>query len=522
MEGLAVRRTFRLAVFTAGFLLSASTAFAESRLALVIGQSTYRAVPALPNPVNDAKAMSDLLTDAGFDVVTASDLSQNEMREAVSSFAGRIAAKGPDTVALVFYAGHGLQVDGENYLVPIDVDPKREADVPLQSVRLNDLLNTLTSVPSKMRIVMLDACRNNPFPQLNKTVGKGLAIVDAKFGASGTFISFSTAPGAEAEDGAGANSPYTAALLTTAREPGLPIESAFKRVRVSVNKVTSGRQTPWESSSLTDQFAFFAGQGKTDTKTDAKADAKAEAKPAAEQRSREEWRKFLKGKPVEAANELVVADGTLDAYQAFVELYTEPPFAPQAREWVERQLRMRAWEKAVLENTAAGYRAFLAAYPDSDLTPTARKLEERLRNRPEIPNVVAAATGGGSGALAALPVATPATAPTCACSTPPEPKKAEPKKTHSRKRAKTEPQKPSSRQPSPPARRPPPEVVYDDDPAPLPPPPVLGGGIIRIVPGIGGPIGGSMGGGGRYDTGRGGTGYGGNDGISRGGYGGFR
>lgn len=505
-----MRRTFRLAVFTAGFLLSASTAFAESRLALVIGQSTYRAVPALPNPINDAKAMSDLLTDAGFDVVTASDLSQNEMREAVSSFAGRIAAKGPDTVALVFYAGHGLQVDGENYLVPIDVDPKREADVPLQSVRLNDLLNTLTSVPSKMRIVMLDACRNNPFPQLNKTVGKGLAIVDAKFGASGTFISFSTAPGAEAEDGAGANSPYTTALLTTARQPGISIEDAFKRVRVSVNKATSGRQTPWESSSLTDQFAFFAGQGKADTK--------AEAKPTAEKRSREGWRTVLKGKPVEAANELVVADGTLDAYQAFVELYTEPPFAPQAREWVERQLRMRAWEKAVLENTAAAYRAFLAAYPDSDLTPTARKLEQRLRNRPEIPNVVAAAAGGGGGALAALPVATSAAAPTCACSTPPEPKK-----TKTRKRAKTEPSKsesskPSSRRHSSPARRPPPEIVYDDSPAPLPPPPLIGGGIIRVVPGIGGPIGGHIGGGGRYDTGRG-TGYGGN---SRGGYGGFR
>ena len=147
-----MRRTFRLAVFTAGFLLSASTVFAQDRLALVIGQSTYRAVPALPNPVNDAKAMSNLLTDAGFDVVTASDLSQTEMREAISNFAGRIAAKGPDTVALVFYAGHGMQVDGENYLVPVDVDPKREADVPLQSVRLNDLLNTLTSVPSRMRL----------------------------------------------------------------------------------------------------------------------------------------------------------------------------------------------------------------------------------------------------------------------------------------------------------------------------------------------------------------------------------
>ena len=130
------------------------------------------------------------------------------MREAVSDFAGKVAAKGADTVALVFYAGHGLQVDGENFLVPVDIDPKREADIPIQAVRLNDILNTLTSVPSKMRILMLDACRNNPFPEL-KTAGGGLAIVDAKVGAPGTFMSFSTSPGAVAEDGS----------ATTARTP---------------------------------------------------------------------------------------------------------------------------------------------------------------------------------------------------------------------------------------------------------------------------------------------------------------
>src|SRR5947208_1580412 len=196
----------------AAVLLGTQSASAESRLALVIGQSAYRSVPALPNPANDAKAVTQLLTDSGFEVSTAADLSQGQMREAVSDFAGKVAAKGADTVALVFYAGHGLQIDGENFLVPIDIDPKREADIPIQAVRLNDILNTLTSVPSKMRILMLDACRNNPFPDL-KTAGGGLAIVDAKVGAPGTFLSFSTSPGAVAEDGSGSNSPYTNALL---------------------------------------------------------------------------------------------------------------------------------------------------------------------------------------------------------------------------------------------------------------------------------------------------------------------
>ncbi len=154
---------FRDLLFVAGLLLFlpislAHAASAENRVALVIGQSAYRAVPALPNAENDGKRMAELLTNAGFEVTAAPDLSQNDMRQTISDFAAKVAASGPDTIALVFYAGHGLQIDGENYLVPIDVDPKREADIPLQAVRLNDLLNTLGALPTRMRIIMLDAC----------------------------------------------------------------------------------------------------------------------------------------------------------------------------------------------------------------------------------------------------------------------------------------------------------------------------------------------------------------------------
>ncbi len=208
-------------LLAAGILLGSQAAFAENRVALVIGQSAYRAVPALPNPANDAKAVSQLLTDAGFEVLDALPICRRaRCAKRSASSPAKVAAKGPDTVALVFYAGHGLQIDGENFLVPVDVDPKREADIPLQAVRLNDILNTLTSVPSKMRILLLDACRNNPFPDINKTAGGGLAIVDAKIGAPGTFLSFSTSPGAVAEDGSGSNSPYTTALLAAGQGAG--------------------------------------------------------------------------------------------------------------------------------------------------------------------------------------------------------------------------------------------------------------------------------------------------------------
>ena len=397
-----LRQAIRSAILMAALVSGSSAAMAENRLALVIGESAYRSVTPLPNPANDAKAMSKLLAESGFEVTAVSDLSQKDMNAQVGDFASRIAAKGPDTVALVFYAGHGMQIDGENYLVPVDVDPKREADIPLQAVRLNDVLNTLNSVPSRMRILLLDACRNNPFPAINPTAGRGLAMVDAKTGAPGTFLSYSTSPGAEAEDGNGADSPYTTALLAAARTPGLPIEQAFKQVRLAVNKATGGRQTPWDSSSLTDNFEFIAGTGPQAALTGAKVDAA--------KRSVDDWRRLLQGKAVDVAHDMVVTDGTLEAYEAFVALYTQSQLATEARDWVVLHRRMIAWNEAVTLNTAASYRAFLADYPDSDLAVTARKLIERLRLKPSVLPAVAAVTPANV-ALGPCTTPAPSTAP---------------------------------------------------------------------------------------------------------------
>ena len=473
-------------VLAAGILLGSHAALAENRVALVIGQSNYRAVVPLPNPANDAKAVSQMLTESGFEVLTAADLSQNELRAKVGDFAAKVAAKGPDTVALVFYAGHGLQIDGENYLVPVDVDPKRETDIPLQAVRLNDILNTLASVPSKTRILLLDSCRNNPFPDISKTAARGLAIVDAKTGAPGTFMSFSTSPGAEAEDGSGANSPYTAALLAVAKEPGLSIEDTFKRVRVAVNKATEGRQTPWDSSSLTDDFRFIGP-------------AVAGPKLASVKKTVDEWKRDLKGKPVEAANELIIADGTDEAYDAFAGLYAQTPLGLQARDWLDRHRRMKAWNNAVILNTAAGYRAFIAQYPDSDLTPTARNLEERLRNRPNF--VATVATGGGAANASVAATSGPAggpnqptnasLAPTCPCTTPTPPLKRV--ETPPKKRAEPDPPKRVDR--APPRRYVEEEVVIVRRPPPRYYEPARGPSIgVGIGGGYGSPQGRSRGG----------------------------
>src|SRR5215468_4514073 len=256
---MSLRFLIKLAALASTCWLSVSQAMAENRIALVIGNSNYTAVAALPNPANDAKTMATFLTSAGFEVVQAPDLTQSDLRRTVGNFARSAAAKGPDTVVLVFYAGHGLQVDGENFLVPVDAQIEREADVPLQAMRLADVMNALSTIHSKSTVVILDACRNNPFSAINKTSGRGLAIVDAP---NGSLVSYSTAPGTEALDGDGTNSPYTSALMRIGQEPGLPIEQVLKRVRLEVSNATDRQQFPWESSSLTNEFSFFTYDGK--------------------------------------------------------------------------------------------------------------------------------------------------------------------------------------------------------------------------------------------------------------------
>jgi hypothetical protein len=471
------RRVFRDLLLLSGLLLFPQISItdavsAESRVALVVGQSAYRAVPALPNAGNDARKMAELLGSAGFDVTAAPDLSQNDMRQAISAFAAKVAASGPDTVALVFYAGHGLQIDGENYLVPVDVDPKREADIPLQAVRLNDLMNTLGALPTRMRIFMLDACRNNPFPALSQTAGHGLAIVNTKAGAPGSFISFSTSPGSEAEDGSGADSPYTTALLDVAREPNLQLEEAMKRVRLAVYKETNGRQVPWDSSSLTDAFMFISSDA------GARQGAAAPKPPSTPAKSVGDWRKDLQGKEPRVAYDLVIADSSVAALEAFTTLFAQSPYTPRARSLLERQREMLAWEIAVSVNTAASFEVFLASYANSDLAATARKLEARVRNR-------------SLSATAALIPTNVALAPTCPCSTPTLPLL---------KKVDTPPatkkvEKSSKR------RLPPDEVIVERGPSGPPAGAIMEGVGIGIGLGLG--MGGGMGGGGMGGRGQG-------------------
>jgi dipeptidyl aminopeptidase/acylaminoacyl peptidase len=240
--------TFFLVLIFSGMAAAAET---EKRVALIIGNSAYIRHRPLANPVNDAKAMAQRLKTQGFEVFASYDAGQRDMKRSVQDFAAALRTRGKDVVAFIFYAGHGVQVKGENYLIPVDENIKSEGDVDIDAVSLSSIMSMLENAQTRLAIVVLDACRDNPFGYA-RGGARGLAQVDAP---SGSLIAFSTSPGKTAPDGpAGGNSYYTAALAQTMAEPGVRIEEVFKKVRIAVHGKTKGEQIPWESTSLTGDF----------------------------------------------------------------------------------------------------------------------------------------------------------------------------------------------------------------------------------------------------------------------------
>ncbi len=225
---------------------------AAQRVALVIGNGSYASQP-LNNPPNDAALMAETLRDVGFDVVEEIDADRRRMARAVRKFGSLLRDAGEDAVGFVFYAGHGIQSKGENYMIPVDAQIEDELDVELEGFPASTLLTSLGSAGNRLNIVVMDACRNNPYKAATRSSGSGLARMDAP---SGTFIAYSTSPGKVAADGRGLNSPYTRALARSIQTPGAKVEEVFKTVRVAVMDWTDGAQVPWESSSLTGDFFF--------------------------------------------------------------------------------------------------------------------------------------------------------------------------------------------------------------------------------------------------------------------------
>jgi hypothetical protein len=241
------------AISAAAFLVSANAALADKRVAFVVGNGAYKNVAALPNPAVDARSMAKVLRNVGFDVVEGTNLSRDKMTERLLEFGKK--AQGAD-VALFFYAGHGIAINGTNYLLPVDADLKSEMDVKLGSAINIDLTLDQTMSDAKVKLVFLDACRDNPFAtkiksnSATRSVSVQQGLAEMKSG-EGTLIAFATGPGQTALDGeVGTNSPFTRALMANIAAPGVEIQQAMTKVRAQVNEETSKGQLPWGHTNL--------------------------------------------------------------------------------------------------------------------------------------------------------------------------------------------------------------------------------------------------------------------------------
>ncbi|GMV46157.1 MAG: hypothetical protein AMXMBFR66_15550 [Pseudomonadota bacterium] len=296
------------AAFVAGGSLllpnaAAAAAPAGPRVALVIGNAGYRSTP-LANPLNDARAMADALRRMGFDVISLENASLAQMNEGVRRF-GDALQRG---VGLFYYAGHGVQVKGRNFLLPVDADIEREDEVPYKAFDVGQVLAKMEAAHNPLNIVILDACRNNPFVRASRSGGSGgLAQMDAP---TGSIVAFATAPGAEAADGAAGNGLYTSQLLRFMTTPGLKVEDVFKRTRVAVKQASAGRQIPWESTSLEGDFYFQPGSAGAAPTAGADLDD-------------ELWN-------------MVAGTAQPSAYRAYLERFPEGKHAPQARSLAAR------------------------------------------------------------------------------------------------------------------------------------------------------------------------------------------
>lgn len=327
-------------------LLSSPPAQAQSsekRIALVIGNGAYPD-GALATPANDAGLIAQTLQAAGFDVVGARDLDTATLRSTFREFLDKAAASGPETVAFVYYAGYGLQFEGENYLVPVDARIARDADVPLAAIRLTDLVKPLATLPLKARIVVLDAARANPFARTDQPLAGGLALVQPD---PGSLIAFNAAPGTIAPEGKD-YSAYATALSEMIKEGGLSLDDLFERVRLRTSELTGGADIPWQSSKIQAPFLFFE---------------RTSAAPAVQSRFLD-----LRDKPIRDfdARDAYLAALTRDSmrgYEDFLAAYPSDPLAKRVRAIVAARREAIVWRESALADTPEAYWSYLRRYP---------------------------------------------------------------------------------------------------------------------------------------------------------------
>lgn len=330
---------------------------AEKRIALVVGNANYQ-VGALPTPANDAGLIAQTLQAAGFDVTGARDLDQDSLRHTFRDFIDKVSASGPDTVALIYLSGYGLQLEGENYFAPTDAKIARDANVSSEALRVSDYTKPLAALGIKASIVVLDVARPNPFAKSGPPLAGGLALVEPE---PGTLIAFNAAPGTVAPDEAGPYSSYAQALAEMMREGGVPVTDLFNRIRLRVNETTKGALVPWDASKLTAPFYFFE-----------RAPDAPPPQISAEQTS------SIRSKPIrdfDARDAYLAAldRDNLQDYENFLIAYPRDPMAKRVRAIVAARREAITWRRSRSVDSPRAYWSYLRRYPRGSHAHDARR-----------------------------------------------------------------------------------------------------------------------------------------------------
>ena len=320
----------------------------EKRIALVIGNAAYRDA-GLPTTANDAGLIAEQLQAAGFDVSGARDLDGDMIRRAFRDFLEKARQAGPDSVAMVYFAGYGLQFEGENYLVLVDAQIPTAADVPIQAVRVSDLTPALAELPMKARIVVLDAARENPFAKDGPPLAGGLVLVEPD---PGFLVAFNAAPGTvappeKADDNYGA---YARALAEMIREGGVPLRDVFDQARLRVSDATKGAVVPWDADRVEANFMFFERSPEAPTRPPNASLSTLRDGPLGEMGVDEAYQAALEG-------------DTISAYEEFLAAYPDSPEAKRVRAILAARREELTWRRTLEVGTAEAYWSYLRRYP---------------------------------------------------------------------------------------------------------------------------------------------------------------
>ncbi|WP_018262880.1 caspase family protein, partial [Methylobacterium sp. WSM2598] len=369
----AARRLIGFVVGLAALVLPLAglrAAPAETRIALVIGNGAYPA-GALATAANDAGLVAQTLQAAGFDVVGARDLDEDGLRRALRDFTDRAAAAGPEAVAFVYLAGYGLQVEGENYFVPVDARIGAASDVPLRALRVSDYAKRLAALPLRARFLVLDAGRRVPFRVAGEPLAGGLALVEAE---PDSLVAFNAAPGTVAPEEPGPYGAYAQALAEMMREGGLAPAELFARVRLRVSETTRGAAVPWHSARIGAPFVFF------------ERGAEAPPLPALPGTDR---RPLGEIGPRDAFARCLEQD-SLQAYEAFLAAYPQDPLAKRVRAILAARREALTWRRSRVADTPNAYWSYLDRYPRGPHAPDARRRLRQLAAAAEPPDHFAA------------------------------------------------------------------------------------------------------------------------------------